>query len=64
MKAIPAEMLYTQFLTMLKESYDAGKIFDGKFGAMMDVELVNDGPVTLIIESEVNGENVPSVEEE
>ncbi|HCD52266.1 MAG TPA: D-tyrosyl-tRNA(Tyr) deacylase, partial [Balneolaceae bacterium] len=22
----------------------------GKFGAMMDVELVNDGPVTLILE--------------
>ena len=23
----------------------------GRFGAMMDVELVNDGPVTLILES-------------
>jgi D-tyrosyl-tRNA(Tyr) deacylase len=22
----------------------------GKFGAMMDVELVNDGPVTLVLE--------------
>ncbi|EEL43751.1 D-tyrosyl-tRNA(Tyr) deacylase [Bacillus cereus Rock3-42] len=23
----------------------------GKFGAMMDVSLINDGPVTLIVES-------------
>jgi D-tyrosyl-tRNA(Tyr) deacylase len=23
----------------------------GRFGAMMDVELVNDGPVTLIVDS-------------
>ena len=24
----------------------------GRFGAMMDVELVNDGPVTLIVETQ------------
>ena len=24
----------------------------GRFGAMMDVELVNDGPVTLVIDSD------------
>ena len=27
------------------------KVGTGKFGAMMDVELVNDGPVTIIIDS-------------
>ncbi len=27
------------------------RVAEGVFGAMMDVELVNDGPVTLIIES-------------
>lgn len=27
------------------------KIEEGKFGAMMDVEIINDGPVTLIVES-------------
>eukprot|EP00557_Chaetoceros_sp_GSL56_P000277 CAMPEP_0176503328 /NCGR_PEP_ID=MMETSP0200_2-20121128/15299_1 /TAXON_ID=947934 /ORGANISM="Chaetoceros sp., Strain GSL56" /LENGTH=60 /DNA_ID=CAMNT_0017902601 /DNA_START=611 /DNA_END=793 /DNA_ORIENTATION=+ len=37
---------------MLKESYKPEKIFDGQFGAMMDVELINDGPVTLVIESD------------
>lgn len=51
MKTIPAEELYARFLCLLRESYDKDRIFDGKFGEMMDVELVNDGPVTLIIES-------------
>jgi len=55
MKAIPAQALYIQFLTMLKESYQEDKIFDGKFGAMMDVELINDGPVTIVIDSEPLG---------
>ena len=53
MKAIPAEILYNQFLTMVKENYKEDKVKDGVFGAMMDVELVNDGPVTIIIESDV-----------
>jgi D-tyrosyl-tRNA(Tyr) deacylase len=30
---------------------DTGRpVQTGEFGAMMDVELVNDGPVTLILE--------------
>ena len=46
--AIP---LYEKFVAVLKEK-GAGKIpvETGEFGAMMDVELVNDGPVTLILE--------------
>jgi len=46
--AIP---LYERFVALLKEKA-AGKIpvETGEFGAMMDVELVNDGPVTLILE--------------
>jgi D-tyrosyl-tRNA(Tyr) deacylase len=46
--AIP---LYEKFVGMLKEK-TAGKIRieTGEFGAMMDVELVNDGPVTLILD--------------
>ncbi|HST58844.1 MAG TPA: D-aminoacyl-tRNA deacylase [Longimicrobium sp.] len=43
--AIP---LYERFLQMLR---DTGRpVQTGEFGAMMDVELVNDGPVTLILE--------------
>lgn len=44
-----AEPLYERFNGMLRE---AGlHVETGRFGAMMDVSLVNDGPVTLIVES-------------
>jgi len=44
--AIP---LYERFLALL-EARAPGRVESGEFGAMMDVELVNDGPVTLILE--------------
>ena len=44
--AIP---LYETFVSMLRE-IAPGPVETGEFGAMMDVELVNDGPVTLILE--------------
>lgn len=44
-----AEKLYEIFNEMLREK--GLKVETGKFGAMMDVELINDGPVTLILES-------------
>ena len=43
-----AEALYDRFLTVLRAT--GAPIESGEFGAMMDVELVNDGPVTLWIE--------------
>ena len=43
--AIP---LYERFLTLLRER--GLHVEAGEFGAMMDVELVNDGPVTLWLE--------------
>ncbi len=60
MKAVPAQELYHKFLALLKENYQEDKIFDGQFGAMMDVELVNDGPVTLVIDSEPLGDSKKS----
>mmetsp|Transcript_2632 Transcript_2632/g.3666 ORF Transcript_2632/g.3666 Transcript_2632/m.3666 type:complete len:161 (+) Transcript_2632:212-694(+) len=51
MKSIPANDLYNRFLGILRESYTDEKIKDGAFGEMMDVELINDGPVTLVLES-------------
>jgi D-tyrosyl-tRNA(Tyr) deacylase len=47
--AIP---LYEQFVALLTErGAPLGvTVATGEFGAMMDVELVNDGPVTLILE--------------
>jgi D-tyrosyl-tRNA(Tyr) deacylase len=43
-----AEQLYNYFVNKLKE-YSL-KIETGVFGAMMSVSIVNEGPVTLIIE--------------
>ena len=43
-----AEPLYERFVTTLRGL--GARVETGRFGAMMDVELVNDGPVTLVIE--------------
>jgi D-tyrosyl-tRNA(Tyr) deacylase len=45
-----AKKLYDQFVGLLKAKAGTIAIETGEFGAMMDVELVNDGPVTLILE--------------
>jgi D-tyrosyl-tRNA(Tyr) deacylase len=44
--AIP---LYEEFITAVKAQ--GVPVATGRFGAMMQVELVNDGPVTLILDS-------------
>jgi D-aminoacyl-tRNA deacylase len=44
-----AEQLYELFMTLAKEG--GIPVSGGVFQAMMDVSLVNDGPVTLIIDS-------------
>ena len=43
-----AERLYERFIEMLIQR--GVRVEGGEFGAMMDVELVNDGPVTLWLE--------------
>lgn len=42
--------LYERFITLLKERSGGMRIETGAFGAMMEVELVNDGPVTLVLD--------------
>lgn len=44
-----AEPMYKDMIQMFKERSDL-KIHSGVFGAYMNVELVNDGPVTLILD--------------
>lgn len=44
--AIP---LYEKFLDLLRDR-GPGRVESGEFGAMMDVALVNAGPVTLVLE--------------
>lgn len=44
-----AEMLFDYFCEKLREA-GVASVETGSFGAMMDVSLVNDGPVTIILE--------------
>ncbi len=53
--AAPPELavpLYERFVARLRErgAESGTRVETGEFGAMMEVELVNDGPVTLILE--------------
>ena len=47
--AIP---LYEAFILEMEKGLNQ-KVGSGEFGAMMDVELINDGPVTIIMDSKV-----------
>jgi D-tyrosyl-tRNA(Tyr) deacylase len=53
-----AEDLYERFVQRLRGNLGESKVSTGVFRAMMDVELVNDGPVTVMIESKSDGNNV------
>ncbi len=43
--------LYEKFISYLKDLLGAEKIKTGIFGEMMKVKIINDGPVTIIIDS-------------
>ncbi|KAJ1519698.1 hypothetical protein ONE63_004959 [Megalurothrips usitatus] len=51
MPGAQSQEFYYSFLDMLRRQYDPSKIKDGQFGAMMQVHIQNDGPVTLDLES-------------
>lgn len=44
-----SEPMFNKLLDYLRTNYNL-QIETGKFGAMMNIELVNDGPVTIIID--------------
>jgi len=46
--AIP---LYEKFVSRMKNNLGEDKIKTGIFGAMMKVKIINDGPVTILVES-------------
>lgn len=51
-KAMPpkdAKVFYDNFFQQFKKEYS--KIKDGVFGAYMTVELTNDGPITIVLDS-------------
>jgi len=43
--------LYEKFVERMKVNMGNDKIKTGIFGAMMEVKIINDGPVTILIES-------------
>jgi D-tyrosyl-tRNA(Tyr) deacylase len=52
-RAAPPEVavpLYERFLAVVEKALDR-PVATGQFGAMMEVALVNDGPVTLVLDS-------------
>lgn len=46
-----AENLYEKFIERMKLNLGEEKVKTGIFGAMMEVKIINDGPVTIIVES-------------
>ena len=52
--AIP---LYEMFIKRIKNNLGDKKVKSGIFGAMMEVKIINDGPVTILIESKNQEKN-------
>ena len=50
MEPVSANELFEYTVNLMKEYYIPEKVKTGVFAAMMDVELVNSGPVTIIME--------------
>ncbi|MEM6803498.1 MAG: D-aminoacyl-tRNA deacylase [Bacteroidota bacterium] len=46
--------MYENFVELLSLNFE-GKVATGEFGAMMEVSLLNDGPVTIILDSKEPG---------
>ena len=47
-----AEPMVDRFVQRLR---DAGRVATGRFGAEMELELVNDGPFTMVLEADPEG---------
>lgn len=45
-----SDPMYQYFLKHTRENYAEDKVKDGVFGADMQVKLINDGPVTIILD--------------
>ena len=52
MEPVTAENYYNEFCVALK-SYGVKNVQTGEFGADMQVSLVNDGPVTIILDTDI-----------
>jgi len=52
MAPVAARDLFGEFVDAARGRHKAGPVETGEFGAMMDVHLVNDGPVTILLDSD------------
>ena len=50
-----AERLYERFCELAEEDLGAGRVGRGVFGADMRVSLVNDGPFTVLLDTDELG---------
>ncbi|KAF7295621.1 D-aminoacyl-tRNA deacylase [Mycena indigotica] len=57
-----SRLLYSKFLDTMKKAYRAEKIQDGRFGAMMNVSLTNEGPVTFTLDTRLAEATRPAPE--
>ncbi len=64
LKSDESKKFYLDFLELLRKSYKPEKIQDGEFGALMDVEIHNDGPVTIIVDSPPSSIGEPSAKDQ
>ena len=46
--------MYDSFVELVRRKYVPERVQSGVFGAMMKVSLVNDGPVTFLLDSETD----------
>jgi D-tyrosyl-tRNA(Tyr) deacylase len=46
-----AEELYNKFIDRVNQNLGPGKVKSGIFAAMMEVKIINDGPVTILVHS-------------
>ncbi|KAL7211722.1 hypothetical protein ACSBR2_014559 [Camellia fascicularis] len=59
-----AKPFYTSVVDKFRRSYNPDAVKDGIFGAMMKVNLVNDGPVTMQLDSSQPSKNTNDAVEE
>jgi len=52
-KPVMAEKLFNKMVSEFRMELGENRVQTGQFGAMMDVDFVNDGPVTILLDSKV-----------
>uniref|UniRef100_A0A915PME7 D-aminoacyl-tRNA deacylase n=1 Tax=Setaria digitata TaxID=48799 RepID=A0A915PME7_9BILA len=48
-----SQKFYQNFINELKRSYVPEQIKDGRFGSLMNVQIENDGPVTVVLDTKI-----------